>query len=73
MRFPKLIQHQYATGKLGLSTFQKVTEALLESASKGAADSVDKYLQIDKTAWLEKLYQLMHNINAIYGSEYPQP
>ena len=55
MRFQKLIQRQSATGKLGLSTLQKVTETLCQLAIGRAADSVDEYLRIGKTKLLVTL------------------
>ncbi|XP_047966055.1 uncharacterized protein LOC125210557 [Salvia hispanica] len=59
-----------ASGRLGLSTYQKCTAAIRQLAYAGPADMFDEYLQLGETTGLTTLRQFCNGIQDIFGPEY---
>ncbi|XP_047942715.1 uncharacterized protein LOC125189484 [Salvia hispanica] len=59
-----------ATGRPGLSTYQKCTVAIRQLAFAGPADMFDEYLQMGETTALKTLRQFCKSIKAIFKGEY---
>ncbi|XP_042003810.1 uncharacterized protein LOC121752784 [Salvia splendens] len=59
-----------ATGRPGLSTYQKCTMAIRQLAYAGPADMFDEYLQMDETTALQTLRQFCRGIKDIFKGEY---
>ncbi|XP_047949044.1 uncharacterized protein LOC125194871 [Salvia hispanica] len=59
-----------ATGRPGLSTYQKCTVAIRQLAYAGPADMFDEYLQMGKTTALKTLRQFCKGIKAIFKGDY---
>ena len=69
---PSFCQKKDATGKLGLSSLQKVASSIWLLAYGIAANSVDKYLQIAESTALSYLKKFCLAINGKFGEEYIQ-
>ncbi|XP_042051421.1 uncharacterized protein LOC121796690 [Salvia splendens] len=59
-----------ATGRPGLSTYQKCTVAFRQLAYAGPADMFDEYLQMGETTALQTLRQFCRGIKDIFKGEF---
>ena len=59
-----------ATGRPGLSTYQKCTAAIRQLAYAGPADMFDEYLQMGETTALKTLRQFCKGIKELFKGEY---
>ncbi|XP_047938227.1 uncharacterized protein LOC125185687 [Salvia hispanica] len=59
-----------ATGRPGLSTYQKCTAAIRQLAYAGLADMFDEYLQMGETTALKTLRQFCKGIKELFKGEY---
>ncbi|XP_042067335.1 uncharacterized protein LOC121810645 [Salvia splendens] len=59
-----------ATGRPGLSTYQKCTVAIRQLAYAGPADMFDEYLQMSETTALQTLRQFCRGIKDIFKGEF---
>ncbi|XP_047949428.1 uncharacterized protein LOC125195298 [Salvia hispanica] len=59
-----------ATGRPGLSTYQKCTTAIRQLAYAGPADMFDEYLQMGETTALKTLRQFCKGIKELFKGEY---
>jgi hypothetical protein len=67
---PYFVQRPDATGKVGLSSHQKVTAALRMFCYGTAADSLDEYLRISDTVATDCLRHFSDAVIACFGDEF---
>ncbi|XP_059635757.1 uncharacterized protein LOC132277934 [Cornus florida] len=64
------IQKRDATGRLGLSSMQKMTTAIRILAYGCAVDHCDEYIKIDESITIETLMTFCKAVIGVYGEEY---
>ncbi|XP_062021009.1 uncharacterized protein LOC133737487 [Rosa rugosa] len=64
------VQRRNATGRLGLSSLQKVTAAFRMLAYGVPADYVDEYVQIGESTAIESLKRFVVAVVEVFGDEY---
>ncbi|XP_059669153.1 uncharacterized protein LOC132314295 [Cornus florida] len=67
------IQKRDATGRLGLSSIQKMTTAICILAYGCAADHCDEYIKIGENTAIETLMTFCKAVIGVYGEEYMRP
>ncbi|XP_073120673.1 uncharacterized protein [Henckelia pumila] len=67
---PYFVQRRDATGKLGLSSLQKVMAAVRMLAYDVAGDDVDEYLKIGASTALECLKTFCRGVHEIFSEQY---
>ena len=67
---PYFVQRMDCSGRMGLSSIQKITTAMQMLTYGASADSVDDYLRICESMAIESLKRFVKAIIAIFGEEY---
>ncbi|KAI7953618.1 hypothetical protein MJO28_006165 [Puccinia striiformis f. sp. tritici] len=67
---PYFVQKADCTGKIGLSSFQKITSALRQLAYGCAMDATDEYCRTSESTARQTLRIFCNTINNLYANEY---
>ncbi|XP_059635917.1 uncharacterized protein LOC132278114 [Cornus florida] len=67
------IQKRDATGRLGLSSIQKMTIAICKLVYGCAVDHCDKYIKIGESTTIKALMTFCKAVIGVYGEEYMRP